>query len=53
MTFHNLSPDELASPDKDSEDELPSDIDKSLKEYSILGLDKSSSEPMRIDGVRS
>jgi len=53
MTSRSHCPDRLASPDEDSEDELLSNIDESSKEYSGRGLDKLSSKPMQIDGVRS
>ena len=52
MTSRSFHLDELASPDEDSEDELLSDTYESSEEYSILKLDKSSSEPMWIDRVR-
>ena len=52
MTSRSFRLDELASLDEDSEDELLSDTYKSLEDYSILKLDKSSFKPMWIDGVR-
>ena len=51
MTSHDCHPEGLASPDEDSDDELLSDTDESSDEYSSLGLDKSSSVPIRIDEV--
>lgn len=53
MTSHGRHPDWLASPDEDSEDKLMSDTDESLEEYFVLGLDKSSFKPIRIDRVHS
>ena len=51
MTSRGRHPDGLASLDEDSEDELLSNTDKSSEEYSGLGLDKSSSKPMQINGA--
>ena len=53
MTSHGRRLDGLVSLDEDSEDELLLDSDESSGKYLSLGLDKSSSEPMRIDGVHS
>ena len=53
MTCRGRRPDRLVSLDEDSEDELLLDTDESSGKYLSLGLDKSSSEPMQIEGVHS
>ena len=53
MTCRGRRPDRLVSLDEDSEDELLLDTDESTGKYLSLGLDKSSSEPMQIEGVHS
>ena len=53
MTSRGHRPNGLASPDEDSKDELLSDTNELSEEYSILGLEKLSFEPMQIDRVRS
>ena len=53
MTSRGHCPNRLASPDEGFEDELLSDTDESSEKYIVLGLEMSSSEPIRIDGVCS
>ena len=53
MTSRGHHLDGLAFPDEGSKDELLSDTDESSEEYIVLGLEMSSSKPIRIDGVCS
>ena len=53
MNSHGRRLDGLVSLDEDFKDELLLDTDESSGKYLSLGLDKSLSEPMRIDRVHS